>query len=135
MIFSWTICHPQDSEIEYGGNTLNTQEVIDKFTQYSWENELIKFGKLKDPQYSPSMGFKNITNQFGFELSAIEENGQLLFSAWFERLIKKKSFFGLGKEKEVMDLKEKWSFGKQDSIRLLSLFVNGKYDELELELD
>ncbi|MEM6265709.1 MAG: hypothetical protein AAGI38_24625 [Bacteroidota bacterium] len=130
--FNYSICYPDRKEIFYPNKIIDKDEVLIFARSYPWEEELRKLHELPEGKihYSPSLDFVNRENQFSFCLSAIGDPNDYIFSAWYNRLILYKPFWGLFKEREVMDVTSK-EMSADDAYRLLKEFVNGNYQLIE----
>ena len=128
MKFKYSICHPNNSKIEYKNSIISAEEVLKIAKNYPWIDQL----NLKGEHYNPSLDFTNIKNNQSFCLTAeFNDKNELEFSLWYNRLKKVKIFFGLFGEKEKMVVDDVWFFSKNESIKYLEYFVNGNYSLLE----
>jgi len=134
MKYTYSICHPDKPEIEYPKGTKTKEEVYEMASTYNWKEKLIFLESLdeKDICFSPSLVFKNSETNHSFCLTAHFNNSKLDFSLWYNRPVKKKSFFGFGKEVEKIEVIDKWSFSKEEALKHLMLFLDEKYSKLEL---
>jgi len=133
MNYTYSICHPEQEEIEYVSNILGKDDVLRIANDYPWNEKLDLLESLLEGDicYSPSLDFTCKEDQYSFCLTAIREKGLLEFSLWFNRKVKYKPFFGLLGEKEKMQVIDKWGFSKKDAMDYLKIFLDKDYKELE----
>ncbi|MEQ6122979.1 hypothetical protein AAON49_02110 [Pseudotenacibaculum sp. MALMAid0570] len=134
MNYTYSICHPNQEEIEYVNSVLNKKEVVQIAEEYPWDEKLDVLESLLEDDicFNPSLDFTNKEDQYSFCLTAMRNNkDDLEFSLWFNRKIKYKPFFGLFGEKEKMQVVDKWGFQKKDAIEYLKIFLEKDYKELE----
>ncbi|MBC7774637.1 MAG: hypothetical protein H7246_04300 [Phycisphaerae bacterium] len=136
MKYKYSICHPEKSEIEYPEQILSAEQVKERAIKYPWKSELQKLKTMKPDEinYSPSLDFKNVDNNYSFCLTAEGEPEDISFSVWYSRPIMKKIFFGLFGEKEKFEVIDK-EFTKEDSFKLLDKFLNQDCDWIEKEMN
>lgn len=138
MEFKSSFCHPLKKEIVELG-LINNENIIDQFKSYDWKSFLMKMKLLSDKEifYSPSFAVETEDGEKGLGISAIEydEKG-VLFMVVYRRpkLITKRYGFLNRKTKEELRQKhitDTSDLYEEDAIKYLSLFIEGKYDELE----
>jgi len=132
--YTYSICHPENEEIEYPSDVLSKDNVLKLAESYPWKEKLDFMESLLEDEicYSPSLDFTNVSSKYSFCLTAMRNdvNG-LEFSLWYDRKVKYKPFFGLLGEKEKMQVLDKWGFNKKDAIEYLKIFLEEDYKELE----
>ena len=134
MNYTYSICHPDQEEIEYVSEVLSKDEVLRIANDYAWNQQLNKLENMSDEEifYNPSLDFTCKEDAYSFCLTANRnEKKELEFSLWYNRKVKYKPFFGLFGEKEKMQVIDKWGFQKSDAIDYLKIFVDKDYKELE----
>lgn len=133
MNFNYSICIPDKEEIQYPKETLSPKQVLEFGKNYPWQeqNELCD-SLSKDKQfYSPSLDFKNDETKHSLSLTADSNNGEVIFSLWYNRPKKIKKLFGLLGTKEKMVLDDVWAIHFEDSMKCLEYFVNEEYELIE----
>ena len=133
MSYTYSICHPEKSDIEYVSDSLNKDEVLRIANEYPWIEKLDIMDRMdsKEIHYNPSLDFTCKEDRYSFCLTANRnEKQELEFSLWYNRKVKHKPFFGLFGEKEKMQVIDKWGFQKTDAIDYLKIFLDKDYKEL-----
>lgn len=134
MSYSYSICHPEQKEIEYVSDLLSKDNVLRLANDYSWNQKLNLMESMSEEEicYNPSLDFTCKEDKYSFCLTAMRnDQKELEFSLWFNRKVKYKPFFGLLGEKEKMQVLDKRGFQKSDAIDYLKIFVDQDYQELE----
>lgn len=138
MKFKTSFCHPLKKDIVELG-LINKADVIDQFRSYDWRSFLMEMKLLSDKEifYSPSFTMETEDGERGFGICAIEcdEKG-VLFLVIYRRpklIIKHYGFLNrktkeVFRQKHVTDIHDLY---QDAAINYLSLFIEGKYDELE----
>ncbi|MCK6691995.1 MAG: hypothetical protein L6Q97_07820 [Thermoanaerobaculia bacterium] len=132
MYYKHSICHPENSEIEYPDKKLSAEQVREIARNYPWKQELQKLKTLPPDEinYSPSVDFTNLQDHHSLCLTAEGEPDDFRFSVFYNRPVKRKVLFGLLGEKVVMDVIDK-PFKVQGAFRLLELFLKQEYGSIE----
>lgn len=134
MSYTYSICHPENEEIEYITDALDKKAVLKVAENYPWEEKLDLLESLLEDEicYNPSLDFTNINNEYSFCLTATRNNNkELEFSLWYNREVSYKPFFGLLGKKKKKQVIDEWGFSKKDAIEYLKLFLEEQYKELE----
>ena len=134
MNYTYSICHPEQEEIEYVSDVLVKDDVLRVANDYPWNEKLNLLESLLEDDicYNPSLDFTCKEDKHSFCLTAARNNQkELEFSLWFNRKVTYKPFFGLLGEKEKMQVIDKWGFAKKDAIDYLKIFLDKDYKELE----
>lgn len=133
MSYTYSICYPDQEEIEFVSTVMSEDEVLRLANEYPWEEQLDLIDSLPDGEitYNPSLDFTCKEDKYSFCLTAnrSEKNG-LEFSLWYNRKVKHKPLFGLLGEKTKMQVVDKWGFQKKDAIDYLKIFLDKDYKEL-----
>ncbi|MBL4702973.1 MAG: hypothetical protein JKY54_00500 [Flavobacteriales bacterium] len=129
MEYSWTICYPDNEDIEEKG-AIKRASILDTFCAYPWEDQLILLQQLKENvSYNPSIRF-TCEDKYWLELTAQTNfDGSTGFSLWFNRPVIKKTLFGLLKDRNVFNVVDK-EFSQESAITLLKLFIQKDYQRL-----
>lgn len=133
MNYTYSICHPEQEEIEYVSDILGKDDVLRVANDYPWNEKLNLLESLLEADicYNPSLDFTCKEDKHSFCLTAARSKQKgLEFSLWFNRKVKYKPFFGLFGEKEKMQVIDKWGFAKKDAIDYLKIFLDKDYKEL-----
>jgi len=134
MTYKYSICHPDQKDIEYRNTPISKDEVLQIAKDYPWLEKLKAVDNLKPEEfhYNPSLDFICIENNRSFCLTAnFDEDKNLEFSLWYNRPKKVRAFFGLFGEKEKMVVEDIRFFGLDKSLEHLEHFVNGEYAVVE----
>jgi len=134
MIYNYSICHPNQQNIEYPTEVLNRQQVIQFAQNYPWKEQLELCNELPEEEvcYSPSLDFKNTESMSSFGLTADSHEGEeISFSLWYKRPKEIKIFFGLFGKIERMIINDVSSFSLDEAITYLEYFVNGNMKKIE----
>ena len=134
MNYTYSICHPDQSKIEYVSDVLDKDEVLRVANEYPWMEKLHAMYNMDGAMihYNPSLDFTCKEDNFSFCLTAqLDSKDQLEFSLWYNRKVMHKPFFGLFGKKEKMEVIDKWGFRKTDAIDYLKIFLDKDYKELE----
>jgi hypothetical protein len=134
MNFTYSICHPEQKEIEYVSEVLNKDEVLRVANDYAWNQKLNLMEEMAEEEiyYNPSLDFTCKEDRYSFCLTAMRnDQNELEFSLWFNRKVQYKPLFGLLGKREKMQVVDKWGFQKSDAIDYLKIFVDQDYQELE----
>lgn len=136
MKYNYSICYPDQSEMEYPEKILSAQEVKKIALNYPWESELQKLKEIdwNKVHYNPSLDFKCVDDNYSFCLTAEGEPEDYSFSVWYNRPIMKKVLFGLLGEKEKFVIIDK-RFSKEASFQLLDKFLAKDYKTIETEMN
>lgn len=136
MKYTYSICYPEKSKIEYPNKILSAEQVKEIVLNYPWKSELQKLQIIKPNEihYNPSLDFKNKNDSYSFCLTAEGDPNDFSFSVWYNRPIKKKVLLGLLGEKEKFEVIDKW-FTKEDSYNLLDKFLKKDYQSIEIEMN
>lgn len=133
MTYTYSICHPDKSEIEYPEKELNSDEVIELIKKYSWLDILKSMSQIPNEKiyYSPSLDFKHLVDNRSLGITATLENEKPEFSLWYNRPVKIRPLFGLLAERTKMQVVDKWDFSLDKAIEYYHLFLNQNYEKLE----
>ena len=134
MSYGYSICHPEQEEIEYVSDVLEKNDVLQVVQDFPWDEKLDLLESLLEDDicYNPSLDFTCTEDKHSFCLTAARNKQKdLEFSLWFNRKITYKPFFGLLGEKEKMQVIDKWGFAQQDALEYLKIFLEKDYKELE----
>ena len=134
MSYTYSICDPDKSNIEYIKDILTSDDVLRVANEFPWNEKLDQIDRMKkeDIQYNPSLDFTCSDDSFSFCLTANRnENKELEFSLWYNRKVEYKPFFGLLGKKKKMQVVDQRGFQKKDAIDYLKIFVDKEYKELE----
>ena len=131
-IYKYSICYPDNSEIEYPKEILTAEQVKSMVINYPWQDQLRKLKALKweEISFHPSLDFKHIENKFSFCLTAEGEPEKYSFAIWYNRPVMRKILFGILGEKPRFEVIDK-AFSKEESFVLLDLFLEGNYEKIE----
>lgn len=133
MSYTYSICHPEQEEIEYVSKVLGKDDVLNVFQDFPWVEKLDLLESLleSDICYNPSLDFTCIEDKHSFCLTANRnKQKELEFSLWFNRKVSYKPFFGLFGEKKKMQVIDKWGFTPIDATEYLKIFLEKDYKEL-----
>ncbi|KQS90272.1 hypothetical protein ASG21_14500 [Chryseobacterium sp. Leaf394] len=134
MNYKYSICYPNQKEIEHRNEVISANEVISIAKNYPWEDQLMLLDSLKENSvyYNPSLDFICLSNKRSFGLTAeFSKNKELEFSLWYDRPKKVRFLFGILGHKERMVLNEVSSVDFEMSLMYLGHFVKGNYLMLE----
>ncbi|WNJ20336.1 hypothetical protein [Pontibacter sp. G13] len=132
MTYRYSICYPDNEDIEYHDTPISGTEVLELAQNYPWIEQLKLLELTDEVHYSPSLDFISNENERSFCLTAIyDKNNNLEFSLWYNRPEKVKVLFGLLGEKERMIVDDKWGFSLQQALTYLDYFVNENYALVE----
>ena len=134
MSYGYSICHPEQEEIEYVSDVLDKEAVLKVVQDFPWSDKLDLLESLLEDDicYNPSLDFTCTEDKNSFCLTATRNKQKdLEFSLWFNRKVKYKPFFGLLGEKEKMQVIDRRRFAKEDAIEYLKIFLEKDYKELE----
>lgn len=137
MCYKISICFPDKEEIKVQTNKFNKRECLNFFENYPWVEQLKLLKQIPEVEvhYNPSIRFTNVAKKRSLELTAFYQDSQIMFSFWFERPVKKKTVFGLFWEKDIMKVIDKSAFDKETSLKYLDIFLEEKYDKLEVVMN
>ena len=133
MNYTYSICHPEQEEIEYVSDILGKDDVLRVANDYPWNEKLdLLEGLLEaDICYNPSLDFTSKEDKHSFCLTANRNKQKgLEFSLWFNRKVTYKPLFGLFGKIKRMQVIDKWGFTHQDAIEYLKIFLEKDYKEL-----
>lgn len=134
MTFKYSICHPDNPNIEYKNQLISGEEVLEIAKNYPWIEKL-DFMETLDPSkthFNPSLDFNCTNNGQGFALTAMyDKQKNLDFSLWYNRPKKIKVLFGLLGESEKIVVDDYWSLDLDKSLKFLEHFVKGEYNAIE----
>ncbi len=134
MSYTYSICHPEQEEIEYVSDVLGKADVLKVVEGFPWNEKLTLLESLLEGDicYNPSLDFTCTEDKYSFCLTATRNKQKdLEFSLWFNRKVTYKPFFGLLGEKEKMQVIDKRRFSKEDAVEYLKIFLEKDYKELE----
>jgi hypothetical protein len=134
MSYTYSICHPDQKDIEYVSEVLSKDEVLRVANEYPWNQQLNLMETMAEEEicYNPSLDFTCKEDKYSFCLTATRnDQKELEFSLWFNRKVTYKPLFGLLGKKEKMQVIDKRRFQKTDAIDYLKIFVDKDYQELE----
>jgi hypothetical protein len=134
MRFTYSICHPDQQDIDYRNRPISGQQAVDIARHYPWEEELNRLESLDQEQvyYSPSLNFTSVENGRSLGITVVkDEFNKPLFSLWYDRPKNVKILFGLIGEKERMIVDDVWGFDLEESVQYLKHFVQGNYSPIE----
>ncbi len=134
MAFKYSICHPEKQDIEYCGNPISADKVLELARKHEWLNLLHFSNSLNEDQihYSPSLDFTHLENGRSFCLTAgFGKNKELEFSLWYHRPKKIKVLFGLLGKEERMVTDDYWSVSFEEAMNYLRFFVDEDYSAIE----
>lgn len=133
MSYTYSICHPEQEEIEYVSEVLSKEDVLTLVQDFPWTEKLDLLESLLDEDicYNPSLDFTCQADKHSFCLTANRnKQKELEFSLWFNRKVKYKPFFGLLGVKQKMQVIDKWGFTHKDAKEYLKIFLDKDYKEL-----
>ncbi len=134
MNYKYSICFPDQKEIQYFNEPITRKEVLEIAKNHPWKEqlEIAETTDQKHIYYSPSLDFVNLQNERSLGLTAIyDEKNEIEFSLWYNRPKMVKVFFGLLGEKETMSVNDVWGFNYNQAISFLEHFINGNYPIIE----
>lgn len=132
--YTYSICHPDEKEIEYKKEIISSKNVLEIAKNYLWIEQLKFADSLgrESAYYNPSLDFTCIQDGKSFCLTAdYNKEKELEFSLWYNRPKNVKILFGLLGRKEKMIVDDIWSIDFQTSLQYLQYFVEGNYDKIE----
>ena len=134
MSYTYSICHPEQQEIEYVSEVISKDDVLRVANDYPWNQKLNLMESMDEENifFNPALDFTCEDDRYSFCLTATRnEQKKLEFSLWFNRKVQYKSMFGLFGKKEKMQVVDQRGFQKSDAIDYLKIFVDQDYQELE----
>lgn len=133
MTYNYSICHPDNENIEYPKKVLIEDEVLEMVKNYPWLDILKSMEKIPDEKihFSPSLDFVHSKNKISLGISATLENNNPEFSLWYNRPVKSRRLFGLLSDKVKMKVIDKWGFNLDEAIKIYHIFLSEKYSTLE----
>ncbi|MGB6082892.1 hypothetical protein [Moheibacter sp.] len=134
MNFKYSICFPDQKEIQYFNEPITRKEVLEIAKNYPWLEQIHQADAMDQNKvhYSPSIDFTNLQDKRSFCLTAdLDDNKNLSFSLWYNRPKKVKVLFGLFGEKETMIVDDVWNYNFNQAIQFLEHFVNQNYQIIE----
>lgn len=133
MKYSYSICHPEKENIEYPLKKMDKYQIIEFVENYPWRSILEKMESLPDEKihFSPSLEFKNDSNDRSLGLTATLDDNKIEFSLWYNRPVATTGLLKFLGKKSIMKVIDKWGFDKAASFEHLKTFLNKDYDRME----
>jgi hypothetical protein len=134
MNFKYSICYPDQEQIQYFDTPISGNEVLTIAKNYHWLEQLKLSESLEQDvvYYSPSIDFTCINSKRSFCLTAdFGKNKEIEFSLWYNRPKNVKILFGLFGESEKMVVDDVWNYSFEEAIKYLEHFVNSNYQIIE----
>lgn len=134
MTFKYSICYPDQKDVEYRNNVISENDVLTIAENHPWISQVDLSDSINQNEvyYSPSLDFKCIESGHSFSMTAMyDDQKKISFSIWYNRPKKVKILFGLFGESEKMVVDDYWSLDFKDALKFLQYFIKGDYQKVE----